>query len=556
MALRYLSAWCVVLGLLLCSSHTHCRNVTHEDIRDAMLSLVHMFRTSEDKLERHEYREKALGDQLKKMLSSIDKKHRALEPLKGMISRLDERLSNVETILLQKEEREKSTQRKTNEALDGIQKSLQSLTATVTKNLKPSSGSTALENNLTTNDDVLVRRLDDTDTKIDAVKKEIENLKNSLSKDSLRAICLEMASNVNPLEKHISEAEKLLNKYELKLNEYNGNVSKVPTDFVPLSEVSLADEAWHSKMTEVMERQEKEIKKIQQLLSDAESMWKDLPRLADLRGTVNQTLEAIGKVRNDLTENIEKSVGKVTTKLREMNERLMATNEDIQRSLTQGNTMTERAYNDISRSYDILRNEVQTLSKNEHVMLQTADNVIATKKRIDYGVHQILLEVGELVKIQSRNLNKTINERFDNIETTIVENQTGALTNLSSKIESEMSQVWRQIGIMYQQLTASKMSLDKLTEQTEQYVNGSATTMDNMKDKVGMITTRMTEVDDNLNYLLGRLSLVTQEFNQIKTGLGDALDKVKTSFLTVQEKLKDAGPGPHNITATSAEKIP
>lgn len=53
--------------------------------------------------------------------------------------------------------------------------------------------------------------------------------------------------------------------------------------------------------------------------------------------------------------------------------------------------------------------------------------------------------------------------RFDKIEATIVENQTSALTNLSSKIETEMSQVWRQIGIMYQQLTASKMSLDKLT---------------------------------------------------------------------------------------------
>lgn len=66
-----------------------------------MLSLVHMFRTSEDKLERHEYREKALGDQLKRMLGGLDKKHRMLEPLKGMISRLDERLSNVETILLQ-----------------------------------------------------------------------------------------------------------------------------------------------------------------------------------------------------------------------------------------------------------------------------------------------------------------------------------------------------------------------------------------------------------------------------------------------------------------------
>jgi hypothetical protein len=59
-------------------------------------------------------------------------------------------------------------------------------------------------------------------------------------------MCLEVASDVNPLEKHLSETEKLLNKYELKLNES----SKVPTDFVPLNEISLADEAWHNKMTE------------------------------------------------------------------------------------------------------------------------------------------------------------------------------------------------------------------------------------------------------------------------------------------------------------------
>lgn len=68
-----------------------------------MLSIVHLLRLSEDKLERHEFREKALGEQIKKMLNGLDKKHRALEPLKGMISRLDERLSNVETILLRAE---------------------------------------------------------------------------------------------------------------------------------------------------------------------------------------------------------------------------------------------------------------------------------------------------------------------------------------------------------------------------------------------------------------------------------------------------------------------
>lgn len=48
----------------------------------------------------------------------------------------------------------------------------------------------------------------------------------------------------------------------------------------------------------------------------------------------------------------------------------------------------------------------------------------------------------------------------------------------------------------------------------------------------------MGEVDDNLNYLLGRLSLVTQEFNQIKVGLGNALDNIRTSFQLVQNKVQ------------------
>ncbi len=77
----------------------------------------------------------------------------------------------------------------------------------------------------------------------------------------------------------------------------------------------------------------------------------------------------------------------------------------------------------------------------------------------------------------------------------------------------------------------------------------------------------MTEVDENLNFLLGRLSLVTQEFNQIKTGLGSALDNIRSSFQVVQNQIQgksrsvwlyrpelifffgcvDVGPGPHKI---------
>lgn len=65
----------------------------------------------------------------------------------------------------------------------------------------------------------------------------------------------------------------------------------------------------------------------------------------------------------------------------------------------------------------------------------------------------------------------------------------------------------------------------------------------------------MSEVDTNLNYLLGRLSLVTQEFNQIKTGLGTALDNIKASFKEVQEKANDlsSNPGPHPVPENYAE---
>lgn len=55
---------------------------------------------------------------------------------------------------------------------------------------------------------------------------------------------------------------------------------------------------------------------------------------------------------------------------------------------------------------------------------------------------------------------------------------------MSSKIEIEISKVWRQIGIMYNEISASKQALDKLQQLSEFYVNGTLSTMDGMEDKV------------------------------------------------------------------------
>lgn len=272
-----------------------------------------------------------------------------------------------------------------------------------------------------------------------------------------------------------------------------------------------------------------------------------LPTRTDLQEINNGTQDTLQEIREELIAMSDQGVSKLSSKIEETTSGLKQGQEEITVTISEVQSMGENLYTDVRESYIKLLSEIKGLSTVEQVMIQTADNVLDTKRRIEYGVHQILLEVGDLIKLQSKTLNGTVNQRFDDIESTILDNQMGALTNLSSKIEIEISQVWRQIGIMYQQLTASADALDRLQQQTDAYVNGSVKTMDSMEGKVGMITSRMSEVDENLNYLLGKLSLVTSEFNQIKSGLASALDKIRNSFLEVQNEIKDVGPGPRPI---------
>lgn len=120
---------------------------------------------------------------------------------------------------------------------------------------------------------------------------------------------------------------------------------------------------------------------------------------------------------------------------------------------------------------------------------------------------------------------------------------------MSTKVETEIGQVWRQVGIMFQEITTTRTNLDKVLQYSESYVNSTTLSINGVEIYVAGIAARVEEMHQNVNYLLGRLSLVNQEFNELKSGLGAAIENLKGSLKIVKDNIV-TGPGPHNITDT------
>lgn len=229
------------------------------------------------------------------------------------------------------------------------------------------------------------------------------------------------------------------------------------------------------------------------------------------------------EVKNALQASLE---GTVTA----LGEELQEDNSNIMDMLDDRASQTENLHNTVLENYSELSSEINSLKKVEQVMIHTADSVLDTKRSIEFGIQQIIVELSEIVKSSGSTINSTLSDQISNISFAILKNQTSALTNMTAKMEQEISQVWRQIGIMYQQMSQSVDLLDQLKDTTKEHMNASLSRVGNMDGTVGKINTKVADVESNLNYLLGRLSLVVSEFNLMKSGVGEELMRLRDSL--------------------------
>lgn len=531
--------WLVLLALGALSSTTlaaQATEVTNQEIRDAILSLVHSYNQLDNKLERHEQRERAHAEQVKKSLILVQKNLRTLEPLPGMIGRMEGRTGDIETALLQHGEQIA----KFNQQQVEVSQTLEGILSWLTNNAQTLESRNSM--GAGRDEDSVNGMLDEVAATVRELRRELAELKGDrdATEDVNRQLLKEAEKLVNS---KLSSADEIIAKMEEKLSQFYLTSPVIATQNVEFEERVLKQLA---NLSNTLAERVSASQKDQVAVTSG-----PLPDKQFIQGLVNETLDAINDMRLEVLTASDKSFTKTATRIKENNEVLQSSVDEILKTLTEELTTSEAFQTTAKEQFSSMN---ETMAQLSVFLFKAGENILDAKRGIDYGILQITREVGDVVKTSSGSLNATVAKRFDDIGATILDNHNGALANLSSKIETEISQVWRQIGIMYQEISSSKQALDRLQEQTEAYVNGTLNTMDSMEGKVSLITNRMTEVDSNLNYLLGRLSMVTQEFNQIKIGLGKALDEIKGSFAEVHNRVR--GPGPHRISSDEVEDVP
>lgn len=529
--------------------------ITHLDIRDAILTLEKSIKDVTNKLNRHEAREAQVADFTTKTLNILNSDHslveKSMQSIAVQLAKMEERLLSIESLIHTTDERQRMMLNRMSQGMDRV------LAQDSNNNFVPPppppldfplslptrSGND--DDNVNKNLKKMSRKINNMDTilqrEIRKVSSEVQGVSESLTNQmqQLQTNHESLAATMETCESNtLATMEQLAEKVQgSSCSGSGGEISGDVTSRLVALDIRYQDQEAeiHDLGVATHRSLEETLSLLKMLVEESHSGQAIInASVTDITRNIQQlddtTQEGLGRLTTDVQTALRDNSDALSEIVSDMASEIKIETSNIIDTLDDSASQAETLQNTVLENYSELSKQITSLKKVERVMINTADAVLDTKRSIEFGIQQIILELGEIVKSSGSTINSTLSDQINNISFAILKNQTSALTNMTAKMEQEISQVWRQIGIMYQQMTQSVDILDQLRITTKSHMNASLSQVGDMDGTVGQINTKVADVEDNLNYLLGRLSLVVSEFNLMKAGVGEELVQLRENM--------------------------
>ncbi|XP_046737505.1 nuclease SbcCD subunit C-like [Diprion similis] len=529
--------WVSVVGVMVLCLYvnpTIAKEVCSDSvIKDALLNLAHAMRLNSQKLERHELRDRQAAEHLNKAMGVLVKKSSVLDTVTTNFTQIEDRISGIEQLISQKDERERIQLQKTVDLIERLEAFLETQFKDMKTKMSEMSERTEVTTPPTTPESTLISDI------ISKINDTEENLIGHVAR-----IDLGVSRMANRSEDNIAVQNEKLQTIINEVQNISSRITDIETALKKDDEISEKDK--NESMEQIvnieliLKQQNETLGTVTEHLEGIANRIQLLPTAPEVEARHLEIKEAVEGTQHTLSGSINNEVDGLRNQVCESEEKIKNSIGDLRLSLAMNS--------------EYVNKELAILTQGQAVLESAAENIEHTKKKVVFGVHQTISGIEGFINDQNAIVNDNFNEKIITVSNNIIGNQSKALANLTMKMEDEILKVGRKVDEMYLEMTKNAGILEKLHQKNEVYVNDTTLTIDGIETQVADITKHIYEVHKNLNVLMGRISTVSYEFGNVKIALGTALDKIKDSFKEVQEKAKDiTNPGPHPVPEVHEE---
>ncbi|XP_039951266.1 uncharacterized protein LOC120768578 [Bactrocera tryoni] len=488
--IRFLFFCLLGLGFLKLSP----AQVTQEYTGESLRSLIFAVNQLDNKFERHEHRERALGEVIKKSLTSLQRGQLNLERLYGTQSHFDQRFSETDFHLKAQEERLRNRietffteQDKTNQRL---LEQLTKLSLNVEKLLDNSNDLRKPSNKESYSIDWYERQKSPPYIHLNDKRKSNEELYSSINYNLSRPIYSSLNYSLSR-----PTAQQLL-----KYPGFDSNVLVKSDEPASQSQQPCAQPTSQNGLT------------------DAVKIF--------FHELTNETHNLLHDVNTNVQNMVQKSQTEVMSRLQEVEQSLHTDAEEITKTLNIHEISLQEFHSEMINTFNKVNDSFETLSR---------CNSVSKPRRQVMDTEASASDLATDKQPEQMQLLDLLKTHFDTIHQNMTNIQLEMATNLSATIKNEISFLWRQISITNGEINDSRDLLRLMRDRNEIFVNSILQSIAAISLKVVDIKERVMDMSDYQNYLSNKLPLLPQEFADMQQAFIGWLEQLSETIKIVQE---------------------